>query len=221
MNKNILFVCYPIKSTEKFNNTKNLFNFIDKVVYINLEERKDRKDSVVNELKYFPENKVIRFNAIKNSPGYLGCSQSHIAVLEMAIINNWNNVLIVEDDMVWKNFDKGYETLTKLVKNPYDVIVLGAPNPDYERSTLKLKDGQTTTAYLVNRHYFKTLLENFKEGLDNLNKTHKYDLYAIDQYWKKLQREHNWYVIEPALSIQKESYSDIAKVVVNYEKYFN
>ena len=45
----------------------------------------------------------------------------------MAIQNNWENVLIVEDDMVWKNFNKGYNTLQNLVNKPYDVILLGVP----------------------------------------------------------------------------------------------
>jgi GR25 family glycosyltransferase involved in LPS biosynthesis len=222
MNKNIVFVCYPIKQkpTENFSNSGDLFTFVHKVVYINLDERKDRKDSIVNELKCFPENKIIRFSAIKDSPGYLGCSKSHIAVLEMAIKNNWSNVLIVEDDMVWKNFEKGYETLKDLIKKPYDVIVLGAPNPTYDVNTLKLLNGQTTTAYLVNKHYFKTLLENFKKGLDNLTKTNIYHEFALDQYWKLLQKTDNWYVIQPALSMQKESYSDIHHQVVNYEQYF-
>jgi glycosyl transferase family 25 len=221
MNKNILFVCYPVKNIDEFNNTNNLFNFIDKVIYINLKERLDRKESITKELSCFPENKIIRFDAIKASPGYIGCSKSHIAALEMAIQYNWKNVLIVEDDMVWKNFDKGYNTLKNLVNEPYDVILLGAPNPQHNKNTLKLINGQTCTAYLVSNHYFKTLLDNFKEGLNYLITTNIYSDYAIDQYWKKLQTIHNWYVIEPALSIQKESYSDIHNVIVNYEKYFN
>jgi glycosyl transferase family 25 len=220
MNKNILFVCYPVKDIEGFNNN-NLFDFIDKVIYINLADRVDRKESITKQLKYFPDGKVIRFNAIKDSPGYIGCSKSHIAALEMAIQHDWQNVLIVEDDMVWKNFNKGYTVLQNLVKKPYDVILLGAPNPQHDKNSLKLLNGQTCTAYLVNKHYFKTLLHNFKEGLHNLINTNKYDKYAIDQYWKNLQNTHNWYVIEPPLSIQKESYSDIHHVVVNYENQFN
>jgi len=221
MNKNILFVCYPIKNIEHFNNTNNSFNFIDKVIYINLEERVDRKESITKQLKYFPDDKVIRFNAIKESPGYLGCSKSHIGALEMAIQNNWKNVLIVEDDMVWKNFDKGYNLLEKLVKNPYDVILLGAPNPEHNKDTLKLIKGQTCTAYLVNKHYYQILLNNFKEGLNNLITTHIYDKYAIDQYWKNLQNIHTWYVVEPPLCIQKEDYSNIHNMIVNYENQFN
>ena len=224
MNKNILFVCYPIKNTkniENFNNSNNLFNFVDKVIYINLKERTDRKESIINELKHFPKDKIIRLNAIKESPGYLGCSKSHIAALEMAIENNFKNVLIVEDDMVWKNFEKGYDIFKNLASKNYDVIVLGAPNPEYDTDTLKLINGQTCTSYLVNNHYFKTLLKNFKEGLNKLTTTDIYHEYAIDQYWKKLQKIDNWYIVQPTLSMQKKDYSDIHKQIVNYEKDFN
>jgi glycosyl transferase family 25 len=206
--KNILFTCYPVKRMERFQDTQ-LFDFIDKVVYINLEERSDRKESILEQLKSFPEDKIVRFNAIKESPGYIGCNKSHISVLEMAIDNNWKNVLIVEDDMIWKDFDKGYSTLKKLASKPYDVIVLGAPTPDYDLTTLKLNEAQTTTAYLVSNHYYQTLLKNFKESLFHLLETNVYHEYAIDQWWKKLQKTDNWYIVIPNLSIQKNDYSDI------------
>ena len=75
--------------------------------------------------------------------------------------------------------------------------------------------------FFITTFDYLTLLDNFKEGLHNLMSTNIYNKYAIDKYWKKLQKEHNWYVVEPALCIQKESYSDIHNVVVNYESYFN
>jgi len=214
--KNQIYVCYPVKKrVEKFQDN-NLFEFVDKVVYINLEERTDRKESITEQLKYFPQDKVVRFNAIKEKPGYVGCSKSHIGALEMAINNNWKNVLIVEDDMIWKDFNKGYSTLKTLASKPYDVIVLGAPSPDYDKTTLKLNDGQTCTAYLVNNHYYETLLRNFKESLFHLIEKDIYHEYAIDQWWKKLQKKDNWYIVKPDLCIQKDDYSNIQNGNIKY-----
>ena len=97
-----------------------MFEFIEKVVYINLEHRKDRKEETEAELlKYFPAEKVVRFDAINQKPGSFGCCKSHIAVLEMAKENKWKNVLIVEDDASWDpRFDAQYLILEELIKNP-------------------------------------------------------------------------------------------------------
>lgn len=65
---------------------------------------------IEKELKVFPMHKVIRFDAIKDVEGYIGCTKSHIAVLKMAIEHKWPNVLIVEDDMQWKNLIRGLQT---------------------------------------------------------------------------------------------------------------
>ena len=48
---------------------------ITKVIYINLEDRLDRKTQIENELSVIPENKIMRFNAIKDEKGYIGCTK--------------------------------------------------------------------------------------------------------------------------------------------------
>lgn len=76
---------------------------IDKVVYINLNKRKDRRVRIARQLKAIgvPREKIVRFEAIEEAPGYIGCIKSHILVLQMAQQNGWKNVLILEDDMVF------------------------------------------------------------------------------------------------------------------------
>ena len=189
--------------------------------YINLEKRIDRKESIEKQLLlYFPPEKIIRFNAISEKPGYIGCSKSHIEVLQLAIDNKWNNCLIVEDDMIWNNFNEGYLILEKLIKNSFDIILFGATYSKFNPKTFKLNYGKTTTSYLISQHYYKVLLENFKEGLNKLISEKKYASYAIDVYWRKLQEKDNWYLISPPLSVQKEDYSDIENKKVNYTSSF-
>lgn len=198
-----------------------MFEFIDKVIYINLEYRTDRKEQIESELqKYFPIEKIQRFNAIKHQRGGIGCTQSHIAILEMAIQNNWSNYLVVEDDAVWSNFQKGYPLLEQLIQKPYDVITLGTVYANYTPE-FKLLSGQTTTAYIVQQHYYETLLQNFKEGLSGFLSTGNYPTYALDQYWKRIQPRDNWYCIIPSLMIQRPGYSDIEKAVIDNGRYFS
>jgi hypothetical protein len=66
------------------------------------------------------------------------------------------------------------------------------------------------------------LIDNFiiGEHLLRNNPTQDY-MYAIDQYWKLLQPANNWYLMNPKIGKQRESYSDIQKTIVNYELFSN
>ena len=196
------------------NKLKYIMDTIEKVVYINLAHRTDRREQVEKELSIFPSEKVLRFDAIKHERGAIGCSLSHIAVLEMAIEKNWKNVLIVEDDMIWNNnqFDTGRKTLNNLISKPYDVIVLGGTFVKYNPMTNKLIECQTTTAYLIHNHYFQKLLDCFKQSVA--------DKSYIDKSWKSLQKPDNWFIIYPPLAIQSAGYSDIEKRDTNYYRFF-
>ena len=163
-------------------------------------------------------HKVTRFLAIEDKPGFIGCTKSHIAVLEMAIEKNWKNVLILEDDAIWNKYEQGYNNLQKLINNDYDVIVLGGTFVNRINNTLI--SCKTTVGYIVNSKYYKTLLSNFKEGLKKLEETHDRELYAIDTYWNTLQRRDNWLILTPCLVYQKPNYSDICNEFQDYTQYF-
>ena len=97
---------------------ESLNTSIEKVVYINLERRADRKVQVESELSIFLPEKIVRFAAIEDNPGCIGCSKSHVAVLKMAIQHQWRNVLIVEDDLLFQNFDAGLSKFMSIVSRP-------------------------------------------------------------------------------------------------------
>jgi glycosyl transferase family 25 len=184
---------------------------IEKVIYINLAHRTDRRNQIEKELSVFPSYKIIRFDAIyEKDRGHLGCSKSHIAVLEMAIANKWKNYLVVEDDMMWNMFQAGSQILNKIIKENPDVVVLGGSAIDCDKITYKLRRCCCTTAYLVFEHYYETLLSNFKEGATLLEENYNsHNSYAIDQHWMKLQERDKWYIVSPIMCLQRAGYSDI------------
>ena len=198
------------------------WDFVDKIMYINLKESSYRKKYMEKLLHGIPNEKIIRFDAIKDKKGYIGCTKSHIECLILAKKNNWKNVMIIEDDIrLAKNAKEAMATLHALVKQPYDVILLGSVYTKMNRETYRLYQGQSTAGYIVANHYFDILLNNFKEGLYNLLKTDIYSDFSIDQYWKTLQETDNWYFCYPGLIIQKPSYSIIEKKYVDYLEYFD
>ena len=200
---------------------------IKNIFYINLEHRTDRKEHVEKELLNIGLKEAQRFNAIKMENGAVGCSMSHLRILQDAQKNNLDHILIVEDDIsfldpeLFKNqLNKFFETH----KNNWDVVLLAGNNmPPYKNiddTCIQVSRCQTTTGYIVNGHYIKTLLQNVKIGLTHLiNKPTEHAKYAIDKYWFILQQLYKWYLIVPLTVVQREDYSDIEKRVTNFEKH--
>jgi glycosyl transferase family 25 len=191
-----------------------------------LEHRTDRKEHVETELLKIG---LIgqRFNAIKMDNGAIGCSMSHLKLLQDAVKHNLDHILIVEDDITFLNptlFINQINNFFKLHNNSWDVILFAGNNiPPYQNiddTCIKVSRCQTTTGYLVNGHYIKILLQNVKMGLTQLlNNPFQRNLFAIDKYWFILQSVHNWYLIIPPTVVQQEGYSDIEKRVTNFEKH--
>jgi glycosyl transferase family 25 len=206
----------PVTSLEDI---KNAF-------YINLDHRTDRKEHVTNQLTNLGLQGFERFNAIKMENGAVGCSMSHLKILQTAVQNNWDHVLIVEDDITFLDlelFKANFETFLQRNGNNWDVILLAGNNmPPYDTIDdvcIKVKRCQTTTGYLVNGHYIKKLMENVKMGLTQLMyKPASHAMYAIDKFWFVLQAVDKWYLIIPPTVVQREDYSDIEKRQTNYQK---
>ena len=194
--------------------------------YINLDHRTDRKEHVTNQLTNLGLQGFERFNAIKMENGAVGCSMSHLKILQSAVQNNWDHVLIVEDDITFLDpvlFRANFETFLQRNGNNWDVILLAGNNmPPYDAVDdvcIKVKRCQTTTGYLVNGHYIKKLMENVKMGLTQLMyKPASHTIYAIDKFWFVLQAVDKWYLIIPPTVVQREDYSDIEKKRTNYQK---
>jgi GR25 family glycosyltransferase involved in LPS biosynthesis len=196
---------------------------INNILYINLEHRKDRKIQIEQELNKM-NWKGQRMSAIKNDIGGLGCSASHIQCLEIAISNKWNHVLICEDDISFLNPALLQHQLNGFLSNKereWDVLLIAGnnypPSEIIDNYSIKIKNCQTTSVYLVNGPYMKTLLDNFKEGYDLFTMfPEKHYFFAVDIYWKSLQKLHHWYLITPLTVIQSPGYSDVEKREVDY-----
>jgi GR25 family glycosyltransferase involved in LPS biosynthesis len=170
---------------------------------------------------------VARFNAIKLSNGALGCSLSHLKCIETAKENNWQHVLVVEDDIHFLDVSLFQQQINKFLtnkQNKFDVVLLAGNNmPPYKKiddTCVQVSQCQTTTGYLVLNHYFDILIENLREGIKKLiQEPSKHSFYAIDKYWFQLQQKNNWYLIIPLTVTQKEGdYSDIEKRTTNYTR---
>lgn len=187
----ILATLLKIKSNkiEKFSNNKknnnyNIDKIVDQIYIINMDKDINRMKELNNKmnnlgLKYKRisgvDGKKI-YNKYKHKtklrPGQLGCLLSHQNVLKDAIKNNYNNILVLEDDVIFhKNFHNEFKKKYKYLidrENEFDLIYLGCSQSlggvgQWNSTNLKKEyydnystDG--TFAMLINKNLYKPIL---------------------------------------------------------------
>ena len=215
-----------------------LLEIIDQIIYINLANRVDRRKKIDELLVAcgIPANKITRFEAIdrvQQRPlthsiighesmiqmfeGALGCTWSHISVLEMAKNRKWKKILVLEDDV------EPLSTPTQFVRDlvrglrataEYDVLMVGwnvAPGrnePERTGVTSRGQNLQTTSAYVVGEDFYDTLKQDFTNAV--LRQV------PLDQHWWGLQRTSRFYACTPRIVRQSAGYSDILDRYTDY-----
>lgn len=218
---------------------------IQHCLYINLAKRTDRRTHVEAELRKIGIHHFQRFDAIclpkKPGSGSIGCSISHLKCLELARKSGWPHVLIVEDDIEFTDpttfiasFNAFLAAYGGTTADPprFDVCLVGGNNmpPFIQRAPFcaKVSKCQTTTGYLVPAHYYDTLIENVRHGVQQLMRdpdvrvgTHYTECqltYSIDKWWFQLQARDQWFLITPLTVTQRTDYSDIEERETNYSR---
>jgi hypothetical protein len=201
-------------------------------IYINLDHREDRNIHVKIELAKIGIHNETRMSATKTANGAIGCSLSHVKCVELAKKNGWSHVFICEDDIKFTNPELLLENIEKFnafcqtTNFEWDVLMVGGNNcpphksvPGSNDCIIQISNCRAALGYIVQKHYYDTLIQNFREGAAQLikNPTNKYE-YAIDMNWAKLQQKDRWFLIVPLTVTQMESYSDIENKYVNYDR---
>jgi hypothetical protein len=190
------------------------------IFYINLDSRLDRREEVEGELASM-DLQGERFAAIKTTPGIIGCAHSHSAVLRLAKERGYPQVVIFEDDFQFLvSKEEFYSWVETFSQKEYDVIMLSynmfasVPEGDF----LRVQDAQTTSGYIVHARFYDTLIANIDKGIPGMIKTGEHWIYAIDQYWKRLQPGALWYAASPRIGKQRPSISNCGyeEVIVDY-----
>jgi hypothetical protein len=192
-------------------------------LFINLNNRTDRLDHVTKQLASIG---VVgeRFNAVKTAVGAIGCTLSHIRCLELAKSRDYEEVFICEDDITFLDIDTFKSSLELFANNrelEWDVLIIGGNIvPPYDQVgdyCVRVGECQTTTGYVVKRHYYDVLINNFRDSVKNLvREPDNKQSFALDIYWKQLQKSGRWYMIFPLTVVQYDTYSDIEERYTDY-----
>jgi len=185
--------------------------------YINLEHRTDRRAEFEEEAAAMGLS-CERFPAIYNKSGTVGCGQSHLAVLKEAQARGYESVLIFEDDFKFiVDKETFWTTMSQIqtdISGSYDVIMLGyniLKSSAHSKNLLKVLSAQTTSAYIVHSRIYSKLINTYEVGLHKLIETGQHWNYSVDQYWKVLQPDTQWFAAQPRLGLQRPSFSDVGQ----------
>ena len=198
---------------------------IDKIIYINLNKRTDRRQEIEDELNAFGLE-YERFEAIE-TPGFgsLGCGQSHLAVLKIARERGYKNVLILEDDFTFLVSKEEFERQLQIFfdsKIEYNICMISYNLRKHEEIKeidflWKILEVQTTSGYIINSNYYDTLIDLYEWSMPLLDSTKQHWNYAIDQVWKCLQPKHAWFCFKTRIGKQRPSFSDNSDSYANYD----
>jgi glycosyl transferase family 25 len=181
--------------------------------YINLDHRTDRRAEVEKE---FEEKglTVERFPATQYNPGAIGCNLSHIGVLTTARGRGYDAVMIFEDDFQFLISKAEWDDLIAKLPSSYDVVMLSynlVASTPHDETFNRVQEVQTTSGYIVHSRFYDKLIARWEEGAKLFMQNPTLDwIYILDQYWKPLQPEAEWFAYKVRIGKQRHSFSDIA-----------
>lgn len=201
------------------------------IFVINLSERMDRFERIKKDFNH-PHINLIRIEAIKKNPGWIGLYETNKMILKKAIDEKLDNILIIEDDCkLLYNSDEFYNIFLNLKEwlnknnDKWDIYNGGANinncGLEFNKNLFfisKIKTGNTKTfLFNVNKALWKCTQfiyinkNSFQKIFNNLD----------FRCWDIFLNKFNVLLSYPYLTTQYSSYSDIEKREVNYEVHFD
>jgi hypothetical protein len=208
---------------------------IDAYLFINLNHRRDRLRSISSEILKVTDDpqKIHRIDAVFDMKcGHIGCGNSHIKALHLAIKEGWDTIMMFEDDFRFTEpVDQLKAEIDKALEiESWDMCLVAYCNlwkmsdsdpkqserPSLPSSMHYIQHATTTSCYIIRRHYFTQLLHNFEESVDAMSQelikfaekqqTDNYRMLftnsAIDQRWNALIRSDTVIAFTPPLGRQ-------------------
>ena len=184
-----------------------------KAYCINLKERPERWEEFKRQTLPF---EVERFEAVKMSPGWMGCTASYLEVMKRVE----GMTLVMEDDCLFlEPWDKVLEIMKQLPYN-WDCLYLGAtlnePLERFSENLYILKKGWTTHGIIFRDRRIPDYV------LAHADQVRKIDVFLADIVQAKFQ----CFITRPLVATQSPGFSDIidrhtdyAVIKERYEKY--
>lgn len=203
---------------------------INKLYYINLDKRMDRLSHLEESVLPFVNMSAMKKERVSAtdhthynhiSQRGAGCSLSHIGIWKDAIANDYDKIIVMEDDFeLTKSEEEISEILSELNKIKFSICNLGYNNmsPLVKTSNplfFRCNNVQTTSCYVAYVPFLKVMLPHIEQATERLMNKESYPINAIDQAWKRFQNRTDWIVSE-RIGKQRSSISDIERRKTDY-----
>lgn len=198
----------------------NSFDYFDEMYCINLDERTDRWEHAQKEFeKAGIKDRVIRFSAIRENDGRVGIIKSNLDIIKLAKKKGLKNVLVFEDDVTFI-VDNPQEVLAKTLEQvnlDWVLFYLGANTHNklikIKPNLILLKNAFAVHSMAYSEKAYDIFINRY-EGLSRISKYNDIlDVYLAQHF----QEKYICLMVNPMMTTQINSYSDIEKRVVNYD----
>ena len=207
--------------------------FFDKTYCINLERRSDRWEECLNEFKKYELTGIDRFIAVDGkklnqtssgfmTPSRLALVKTNVNILEDAIKNNYNSILILEDDVEFHNdFLNLFDQFSDQINFQWDLLYLGGNyriiKNKIQQNVLQMEKVFTTHSYAISNNVYKILKKEIGDSINNYINNKR--LGVIDVIISNLIKKEKLlcYGFYPKLTWQRTSYSDLRYAVKDYK----
>jgi GR25 family glycosyltransferase involved in LPS biosynthesis len=202
-----------------------LNDYYQNIFCINLDRRTDRWSECIDEFKKH-NLQVQRFSAVDGNDlrslpgltkGNVGAIYSHRAVIQHAKDSNFENILILEDDIEFHDdMNKLFSEYIKELPSDWDMLFFGA---NHSQNNVWMVDPLiqvTDHVYKIIRSYanhcYVVKHTAYDKLIDALSRKDK----PNDVLVSDVQKELNCYLFRPHLAWQRPSYSDLQEEFADY-----
>lgn len=190
-------------------------DFFTKIFVINLPERTDRLLDIAEQLyKWNIPYELV--NAVKHENGAEGLRITVDGIFREAVKNEWESILIFEDDAVFVdsggNPNEVMEKVIEQLPKTWDILYLGAQcttgfKMRVSPNLLLVENAFATHAWALSLHGIKEVLMSVLEApIDN-------------SIVKKIQPQGNTYITYPLLCSQKAGVSNIGNTYIDWNPF--
>jgi hypothetical protein len=191
------------------------------VVYLNLDRRSDRRAQFEQQMQRLGRVAFRRFPAVPTDPGMLGCSLSHLSVLESWDATPGRMLLVCEDDAQFLAPRATIDALIEEFAAGPELSVLALANntawhlPLTDRLAVSA-DIRTTACYVVKPEAVGDLAAAARRSCELLEQGERPEVAAVDVVWRQVQRTRTFALPRERVVVQASGYSDIERRIVDY-----
>lgn len=208
--------------------------YFDKIYCINLDRRPDRwecceeifnKHGLIVERFSATDGKLLDLPHGQIYNAELAGSMSHLGVLKRVKEENVQKLLLLEDDVVFRDdSNELFSNFIQNVPNDWDIIFFGGNHvggiQPISEGVVKLGGSYAIHACGIKNSVFDLLItfleDNINKVKDNRDTMFKPSV-AADYFLAKLHRVLNVYCFIPHLAWQKDGHSDIQGAYMDYD----